>query len=123
LNKLGKRARVTKQTIDRDATNHEERVLALATQELVLHHGGLFVATAGRQTRIKGTLVWIIDVTVRYPTGHEGYVGDLLYDGEQFTFLTHPSVVDERVRQIEVDPEAIRKWNEYRASTSRTGKA
>src|SRR5688500_5223901 len=28
-----------------------------------------------------GSRRWIIAVYLRYPTGHEGYVGDLLYDG------------------------------------------
>ena len=56
-------------------------------------------------------------MTLRYTTGFEGYVGDLLYDGETFIFLTEESVIDERVRQIAADPERIRKWNEYQAST------
>ncbi len=52
-----------------------------------------------------------------------GYVGDLLYDGEAFTLLTDPSVMDERVRKIAEDPERLRKWNEYRATTLRAGEA
>jgi hypothetical protein len=99
------------------------RILDLATQELIFRHGGLFVATAVRETLIKSIPVWIISVALRYPTGHEGYVGDLLYDGDLFTFLTPQSIVDERVRLIDADPENNRKWNEYRNPASRAGKA
>jgi hypothetical protein len=60
---------------------------------------------------------WIITVTLRYTSGHEGYIGDLLYDGEVFTMITEKSVITERARKIAADPEGIRKWNEYRAST------
>ena len=100
----------------------EEEILRAATLELITHHGGHFVATGLRETTIKGFRVWIITVTLRYTTGFGGYVGDLLYDGEKFTFLTEQSVIDERVRQIAADPEGIRQWNEYRASTLRPRK-
>jgi hypothetical protein len=100
----------------------EEAILRAATLELITKHGGHFVATDLRETRIEGTQVWIITVTLRYTTGHEGYVGDLLYDGNAFTFLTEQSVIDDRVRQIAADPEGNRQWNEYRASTLRPGK-
>ena len=35
-----------------------------------------------------GSRRWIIAVHLRYPTGHEGYLGDLLFDGERITELT-----------------------------------
>src|SRR5262249_51262898 len=35
-----------------------------------------------------GSRRWIIAVHLRYPTGHEGYLRDLLYDGTRFTELT-----------------------------------
>src|SRR5438552_17229924 len=105
-----------------DISEQENEVLRAATLELVTKHGGHFVATGLRETRIKGIRVWIITVTLRYTTGFGGYVGDLLYDGEKFTFLTEQSVIDERVRQIAADPEGIRQWNEYRASTLRPRK-
>ncbi len=101
----------------------EEEILRAATIELMTRHGGHFVATGLRETMIKGFRVWIITVTLRYDKGDEGYIGDLLYDGENFTFLTEQSVMDERARKIADDPEGIRKWNEYRASTLRTRKA
>lgn len=100
----------------------EEEILRRATLELITKHGGHFVATGLRETRIKGIGVWIITVRLRYTTGFGGYVGDLLYDGEEFKFLTEQSVIDERVRQIAADPEGIRQWHEYRASTLRPRK-
>lgn len=100
----------------------EEKILQAATLELITKHGGLFVATDLRKTKIKGFQVWIITVTMRYPTGHEGYVGDLLYDGKHFTMLTESSVIHERVLELANDPERLRKWNEYRAATLQTGK-
>jgi hypothetical protein len=81
------------------------------------------VATGIREARIRGFRVWIITVTLRYGAGDEGYIGDLLYDGEEFTFLTEQSVMDERARKIADDPERIKKWNEYRTSTLHAGKA
>jgi hypothetical protein len=101
----------------------EELILRAATIHLIRKVGGLFVATALRDEQAEGCGRWIITVTLRYPTGHEGYVGDLLYDGKEFTLLTEQSAIDERVLQIAADPRGIREWNEYRASTLRTGKA
>jgi hypothetical protein len=100
----------------------EGEILRRATLELITKHGGHFVATGLRETCIKGIQVWIITVTLRYATGFGGCVGDLLYDGEEFTFLTEQSVIDERVRQIAADPEGIRQWHDYRASTLRPKK-
>lgn len=105
-----------------EINEREEEILRAATLELITKHGGHFVATGLRETQIKGIPIWIITVTLRYTTGFGGYVGDLLYDGEKFTFLTEQSVIDERVRQIAADPEGIRQWNEYRASTLRPKK-
>jgi hypothetical protein len=101
----------------------EEQILQAATVHLVRKHGGLLVATGLREEQGQGPRRWIITVTLRYPTGHEGYIGDLLYDGKDFSFLTPEDVRKERARQIAADPEGIRQWNEYRAATLRTGKA
>ena len=100
----------------------EERILRAATRELITNHGSLLVATGLRETRVKDFPVWIITVTLRYPTGHEGYVSDLLFDGDDFTFLTEQSVFNDRIGKIAADPERQRKWNEYRASTLSAGK-
>jgi hypothetical protein len=103
--------------------SEEEQVLRAATLHLMMKHGSLLVATGARATTIKGHKVWILTVTLRYDPGDECHVGDLLYDGEQFTFLTEQVVMDERVRQFAEDPERLRRWNEYRASTLRSGEA
>jgi hypothetical protein len=57
-----------------------------------------------------GSRRWIIAVHLRYPTGHEGYLGDLLYDGARFTELTDLELMRQRARQIAADPERDRKW-------------
>ena len=88
---------------------HEE-ICRAATLYLITNVGGLFVATGVSQTSIKGFKIWIITVTMRYPTRHEGYVGDLLYDGDVFTMLTEDKVIGERVDKIAADPERKRKW-------------
>lgn len=62
------------------------------------------MATGLREVTIKGFPVWIITVTLRYDKGDEGYIGDLVYDGEKFTFLTEQSVMDERARKIADNP-------------------
>ena len=98
--------------------NKEERILRAATIYLIRKVGGLLVATGVREERdSKGSRTWIITVTLRYPTGHEGYVGELLYDGTDFSLLTPDDVMKERARKIAADPEGIRKWDEYQAST------
>src|SRR5688572_16485936 len=38
---------------------------------------------------------WIVAVYLRYPTGFEGYLGDLLYDGVRITELTSREVMGE----------------------------
>jgi hypothetical protein len=91
--------------------DEEEQILREATKHLVFKHGMFLVATGIREAQVRGFRVWIITVTLRYTTGHEGYLGDLLYNGEAFRFLTEQSVMDERARRIADDPERVRKWN------------
>jgi hypothetical protein len=88
---------------------------------LVFKHGHLLVPTGIREEPVQGSRRWIITVMLRYPTGFEGEIGDLLYDGQEFTFLTPPEVRKERARRIAEDPEQMRQWNEYRAATLRPG--
>jgi hypothetical protein len=97
-------------------------ILRKSTLYLVRTQGMLLVATGIREELHAGSKRWIIAVTLRYPTGHEGYIGDLLYDGKDFEFLTPDEVRDARVKQIAADPEGVRIWNEYRASTLPAGK-
>jgi hypothetical protein len=70
-----------------------------------------------------GSRRWVIAVHLRYPTGFEGYLGDLLYDGEKITELTELNLMKERARQIAADPEGLRQWNEYRSAILPPGKA
>jgi hypothetical protein len=100
-----------------DVRDQQEEILREATVYLVRKHGDLLLATNLRENRVHGSRQWIVTVTLRYPTGHEGYVGDLLYDGKEFSFLTPLEVREERMRKIATDPERLRKWNDYRAST------
>lgn len=104
------------------AADEEEEILRAATIHLIRKVGGLLVATGLREERDHGRRRWIIAVTLRYATGFEGYVGDLLYDGKEFSVLTDEAVMNERVKRIASDPERIRLWNDYRASTLRAGK-
>jgi hypothetical protein len=101
----------------------EERILREAVKYLVFKQGHLLVPSGIREEQEQGARRWIISVALRYPTGFGGEVGDLLYDGQEFTFLTPPEVWKERARKIAEDPERIRLWNEYRASTLPAGEA
>ena len=68
-----------------------------------------------------GSRRWIIAVNLRYPTGFEGYLGDLLYDGTRFSERTDLELMRERAMQIAADPERDRKWDELRASAVPSG--
>jgi hypothetical protein len=46
-----------------ELNQEEEEILRAATLELITNHGGHFVATDLRETRIEGTQVWIVTVT------------------------------------------------------------
>ena len=113
----------TKRRPKREISDEEERILLAAFKYLLHNHGMFLVPTGLREIRVKGFPVWIITVTLRYDVGDEGYIGDLLYDGEVFAFLTEQSVMDERALRIAENPERIRKWNEYRASVLQAGEA
>jgi hypothetical protein len=104
-------------TREPEIDQEEEGILRKALKYLVLKHGHLLVPTAIREERDQGSRRWIITVTLRHPSGFEGEIGDLLYDGQEFPFVTPPEVRKERARRLAEDPEAIRRWNEYRAST------
>jgi hypothetical protein len=101
--------------------DEEERLLRAATAHLIMHHGMFLVASDVREACVKGIKIWIIAVTLRYTTGHEGYIGDLLYDGENFTFLTPLEVREQRAMQVATDPERERKWHDVQASTLPAG--
>lgn len=69
-----------------------------------------------------GSRQWIIHVYLCYPTGFNGYLGDLLYDSKEFSQLTDREIMRERAKQIAADPERDRKWNELQAAAVRTRK-
>jgi hypothetical protein len=100
--------------------NPEEEEILKKAQIYLLFEAGrpMFWTVAGiREEKAEdGSRRWIIAVNLRYPTGFEGYLGDLLYDGERFTELTDVEVMWERGRQIADDPERERMWNELQAS-------
>jgi hypothetical protein len=62
------------------------------------------VANCRAETDELGSRRWIIAVHLRAPSGHEGYLGDLLFDGERFTELTEVELMRQRVQQITADP-------------------
>ena len=104
----------------------QEHVLRKAQEYLLFEAKRPMLWTVARIREEKaagGSRRWIIAVHLRYPTGFEGYLGDLLYDGERFTELTDPEAMRERARKIAADPEGVRQWNEYRASTLPPGEA
>jgi hypothetical protein len=101
----------------------EEQILRQAAIYCLLTFPTLWtVGGIKEEPGIDGSRKWIIAVHLRYPTGHEGYLGDLLYDGKKVTELTDREVMRQRAKEIAADPERIRQWNEYRASTLPPGK-
>jgi hypothetical protein len=108
---------VAQPTREPELNEEEEQILREALKYLVFKHGHLLVPSSIREERDQGSRRWILTVILRYPTGFEGEIGDLLYDGQEFTFLTPPEVRKARARKIAEDPERIREWNEYRDST------
>jgi hypothetical protein len=101
----------------------EEQILRQAAIYCLLHFPTLWtVGGIKERPGTDGSRNWIIAVHLRYPTGHEGYLGDLLYDGKVVKELTDRTVMRQRSREIAADPERMRKWNEYRASTLPPGK-
>ena len=68
-----------------------------------------------------GSRRWVIAVHLRYPTGHEGYLGDLLFDGERVTELTDLELMRQRGREIAADPARQREWEAYLAANPSPG--
>lgn len=108
----------TRRKRPREFTEEEQLILREAMC-YCFEHFPLLWTTGGirEEPGANGSRRWIIPVYLRYPTGHEGYLGDLGYDGKQFAPLTERAVMRERAEQIATDPERMRQWNEYRAST------
>ncbi len=93
----------------------EEEILKKAQIYLLFEAGRPMLRTVAGIREEKGedgARRWIIAINLRYPTGFEGYLGDLLYDGTRFTELTDRELMRERARRIAADPEGKRQWNE-----------
>lgn len=124
VRKTRERKRRTAVTSPRRTSNAEideedEQILQKAQVYLLFEakHPMLWtVAGIRAEKNDDGSRRWIIAVNLRYPTGFEGYLGDLVYDGVKFTELTELELMRDRARQIAADPEGIRQWNELRAS-------
>jgi hypothetical protein len=122
----GSAARTTTRRGKPEINQKEEQILQQAQRYLLFEAKRPMLWTVAGIREEKGddgSRQWIIAVHLRYPTGFEGYLGDLLYDGAKITELTDLELMRERARQIAADPEGIRQWNEYRASTLPPGKA
>ena len=74
------------------------------------------VAGIREEKGVDGSRRWIVAVHLRYPSGHQGYLGDLLYDGTTITQLTDLELMRQRAQQIAADPQRERRWSEYQAS-------
>jgi hypothetical protein len=109
-------AKATRRAKTSELDQEEETILREALKYLLFKHGHLLVPARIREERNGGVRRWIITVHLRYPTGFEGEIGELLYDGAAFTFLTPPDVRRQRAEKIAENPEAIRQWNELQAS-------
>ncbi len=113
---------VPRQTSEKNSVGlenaEEERILAKAQNYLLFEaRRPLLWTVAGIREDERapdGSRRWIIAVHLRYPTGFEGYLGDLLFNGTRFSELTAIELMRERARKVEADPEGIQKWNEYR---------
>ncbi len=95
------------------ATSDQDSICAKAATYCLMHFPTLWTVGTARKTATDKHS-WIITVVLRYPTGHEGELGELLFDGKNFTPLTARPLMDERARKIAADPALKRAWNEYR---------
>ena len=60
---------------------------------------------------------WRIAVVLRYPTGYEKELGELLFDGKDFAVVTPRSLMNQRAQKIADDPTLHQEWNDYRGSS------
>src|ERR1700722_6014041 len=98
----------------RELTAEEENIIQEAAC-YCLHHFPMLWTTGGLpEERLANdhSRQLTIRVFLRCPTGHEGYLGELLYDGKNFTELTDRKIMRERAKTVAADPERARQWNE-----------
>ena len=104
----------------------EERILKRAQMYLLYEAQRPMLWTVADIREEKGddgSRRWIIAVHLRYPTGHEGYLGDLVFDGERVTELTDLELMRQRGREIAADPALQREWEAYLAANPSPGNA
>jgi hypothetical protein len=121
-----KAAKPKRRTRNSEVNPEEEEILKKAQIYMLFEVGRpmLWTVAGIREEKADdGSRRWIIAVNLRFPTGFEGYLGDLLYDGTRFTELTDLELMRERGRVIAADPEGRRQWDEYRAAALRPGEA
>jgi hypothetical protein len=112
-------AKATRRTKTPELNTQEEQILKKAQIYLLFEakRPMLWTVAGIREEQAEdGSRRWIIAVHLRYPTGFEGYLGDLLYDGQRISELTDLRLMRERARQIASDPERDRKWDELQAA-------
>jgi hypothetical protein len=100
-------AQATRRQKSRELDEEQEQILKKAQIYLLFEaKRPMFwsVADIREEKGEGGSRRWIIAVHLRAPSGHEGYLGDLLYDGERFTELTDVELMRRRVQQITADP-------------------
>jgi hypothetical protein len=127
-----KRANKPRQAKAAAAARRKKAATFVAEEEQILRQAAIYclrtfpmlwtVGGIKEELGTDGSRRWIIAVYLRYPTGHEGYLGDLLYDGKEVTELTDREIMRQRAREIAADPERLRAWNAYRASALPPGK-
>ena len=115
---MASKAREQRRTKAAKATRREKTPELNEEEEQILKKGQIYLLFEAKRPMLwtvagireekgeDGLRRWIIAVHLRYPTGFEGYLGDLLYDGERITELTDLELMRERARQIAADPEA-----------------
>ncbi len=87
----------------RGAVTAEDEHIISGAATYCLRHFPMLWTTEGLPeecTGDNGARHWIIRLYLRYPTGFEGYLGDLRYDGAEFTELTDRSVMLERAGRL-----------------------
>jgi hypothetical protein len=77
--------------------NEEEEQILQKAAIYCLHTFPMLWTVGGiREERSEGSRRWVVAVYLRYPTGHEGYLGDLQFDGKEFLLLAWTLVVPRR---------------------------
>jgi hypothetical protein len=76
----------------------------------LFHYPSLWTAGPPRWNGVEQR--WTIPVFLRYPTGHEAELGQLAFDGKEFTPLTERAVTEKRAQTLAEDPAFQRAWYE-----------